>query len=72
MYAKIVDLLDGAVAELDARAATRFRSCLSSGFAGFDIPHPTVDHPTSFRMFNRAIKARVAAYIASDAPAATR
>jgi starch-binding outer membrane protein, SusD/RagB family len=71
VYAKIVELLDGAVAELDGGGAA-FPFLLSSGFDGFDIPHPVTGHPTSFRMFNRAIKARVAAYIASDAPDASK
>lgn len=70
-YATIVDLLDGAIGELDKGGAA-FPFLLSSGFAGFDIPHPITDHPTSFRMFNRAVKARVAAYIASDAPPADK
>lgn len=71
VYAKIVELLDGAVGELDA-GGDAFPFLLSSGFAGFDIPHPIMDHPTSFRMFNRAIKARVAAYLASEAPLASK
>jgi len=71
VYAKIVELLDGAVAELDM-GSDAFPFLLSSGFDGFDIPHPTTAHPTSFRMFNRAIKARVAAYIASDTAPAGR
>jgi hypothetical protein len=58
VYAYIVGLLDGAVAELGGGDTFRFQ--LSSGFAGFD-------QPKSFLMFNRALKARVAAYIASDA-----
>ncbi|HEX3481868.1 MAG TPA: RagB/SusD family nutrient uptake outer membrane protein [Kofleriaceae bacterium] len=69
VYAQIVELLDGAVGELD-QGGGAFPFQLSSGFAGFDTPHPTTGNPTSFRMFNRAIKARVAAYIASDTAAA--
>jgi hypothetical protein len=71
VYATIVKLLDDAVGELDA-GGNAFPFLLSSGFAGFDIPHPIMDHPTSFRMFNRAIKARVAAYLASEAPPASK
>ena len=68
VYAAIIKLLDDAVRELDA-GGDAFPFLLSDGFAGFDIPHPITDHPRSFRMFNRALKARVAAYIASEMPA---
>lgn len=71
VYAEIVRLLDSALPELDA-GGDAFPFKLSSGFDGFDIPHAIKDHPTSFRMFNRAIKARVAAYIASEAPPASK
>jgi starch-binding outer membrane protein, SusD/RagB family len=68
VYAEIARLLDSALPELDA-GGDAFPFKLSSGFAGFDIPHPITDpndpskdHPTSFRMFNRALRARAAAY----------
>jgi hypothetical protein len=69
VYAEIVKLLDGAIADLNA-GPTAFPFLLSSGFAGFDTPKATTAQPTSFQMFNRALKARVATYIASDAPTA--
>jgi hypothetical protein len=53
-YEKIASLLDGAVTELDG-AGTTFPFLLSSGFSGFD-------KPATFRKFNRALRARVAAY----------
>jgi hypothetical protein len=56
VYAKIASLLDDATADLDAADKT-FPFALSSGFAGFDTPK-------TFRTFNRAIRARVAAYMA--------
>ena len=55
VYAKITSLLDDATADLDAAGKT-FPFELSSGFAGFDTPK-------TFRTFNRAIRARVAAYM---------
>ncbi len=54
-YAKIASLLDEATTDLDA-ADKAFPFALSSGFAGFDTP-------TTFRTFNRALRARVAAYM---------
>lgn len=69
VYAEIVKLLDGAIAELNA-GPTAFPFLLSTGFTGFDTPKATMAQPTSFQMFNRALKARVATYIASDAPVA--
>ena len=53
-YDRVVALLDGAVAELDAGGAT-FPFTLPSGFTGFDTP-------ATFRQFNRALRARVAVY----------
>jgi hypothetical protein len=57
-YAKIVELLEGAAADLATAAATEktFPFLLSSGYKGFDTP-------ATFRMFNRAIRARVAAHL---------
>ena len=69
VYAEIAKLLDDGFLELDA-GPTAFPFLLSTGFAGFDTPKATTGQPTSFQMFNRALKARVATYIASDAPAA--
>jgi len=59
--AKIAQLLDDATAELDAGDDT-FPFLLSSGFDGFDTP-------ATFRKFNRALRARVGAYIASTSAA---
>lgn len=53
-YDRVVSLLDGAVAELDAGGAT-FPFTLPPGFSGFDTP-------ATFRQFNRALRARVAVY----------
>jgi hypothetical protein len=53
-YARVISLLDGAVAELDAGGAA-FPFGLPSGFTGFDTP-------ATFRQFNRALRARVAVY----------
>jgi len=53
-YDRVVALLDGAVAELDA-GGTTFPFALPSGFTGFDTP-------ATFRQFNRALRARVAVY----------
>lgn len=52
--AEIATLLDNAVTELQ-NAGDAFSFSLSSGFAGFDTPE-------SFIEFNRALRARVAAY----------
>ena len=54
VYAEIVRLLDAALPDLDLAGKT-FPFLLSSGYAGFDTP------PT-FRKFNRALRARAAAY----------
>ncbi|HEY6039660.1 MAG TPA: RagB/SusD family nutrient uptake outer membrane protein [Kofleriaceae bacterium] len=54
VYAKITSLLDDATTDLDG-AGKAFPFALSSGFTGFDTPK-------TFRKFNRAIRARVAAY----------
>jgi starch-binding outer membrane protein, SusD/RagB family len=53
-YDRIVALLDGAKADLQATDAA-FPFSLPSGFAGFNTP-------TTFLRFNRALRARVAAY----------
>ncbi|HEX2688560.1 MAG TPA: RagB/SusD family nutrient uptake outer membrane protein [Kofleriaceae bacterium] len=55
VYAEIVRLLDAALPELDAAGKT-FSFGLSTGYAGFDTP-------ATYRKFNRAIRARVAAYL---------
>lgn len=59
-YAAIVKLLDDAVTDLNA-GGDAFTFLLSEGFAGFDTPK-------TFLQFNRAIRARVAAYM-GDYPA---
>ncbi|MGE3547465.1 MAG: RagB/SusD family nutrient uptake outer membrane protein, partial [Kofleriaceae bacterium] len=61
VFAEIVRLLDEAVTDLDAGGDT-FPFPLSNGYVGFDTP-------PSFRELNRAIRARVAAYM-KDYPAA--
>jgi len=53
-FDKIVSLLDTAIPDLAAGGAS-FPFVLSKGFAGFDTPE-------TFATFNRAIRARVAAY----------
>ncbi|MGH9884861.1 MAG: RagB/SusD family nutrient uptake outer membrane protein [bacterium] len=58
-YNTIKGLLDNALPELDGGGKT-FSFALGRGFDGFDTP------PT-FRKFNRALKARVAAYTATNA-----
>lgn len=63
VYAEIARLLDAAVPELDA-AGSAFAFQLPSGFDGFD-------RPASFKTFNRAIRARVAAYTGDYAGALT-
>lgn len=63
-YAKITGLLDDAVTDLDA-AGDAFPFLLSDGYAGFDTPK-------TFRKFNRAIRARVAAYLASEPAVANK
>jgi hypothetical protein len=55
VYTKIASLLDDATTDLDAAGKT-FPFALSSGYTGFDTPK-------TFRKFNRAIRARVAAYM---------
>lgn len=64
VYDKIVSLLDGALPDLDA-AGDAFPFLLSDGYAGFDTP-------ATFRTFNRAIRARVAVYLASEAAPAAK
>lgn len=54
VYAYIAELLDTAAAEL-ADGGDAFPFPLTSGFDGFDTP-------ATFRTFNRALRARVAAY----------
>jgi len=63
VYAKIASLLDDATGDLDA-AAPKFPFALSSGFANYDTPK-------TFRKFNRALRARVAAYTKDYATALT-
>jgi starch-binding outer membrane protein, SusD/RagB family len=58
-YNEIKRLLDTGATEL-AAGGDEFTFSLSSGFAGFDTP-------ATFRQFNRAIRARVAAYTATNA-----
>lgn len=58
-YAKITSLLEEAVTDLGA-AGEEFPFLLSDGYAGFD-------KTATFLTFNRAIRARVAAYLASEA-----
>lgn len=53
-YAHVNNLLDSAVTELQ-NGGTAFPFALSSGFAGFDSP-------ANFIKFNRALRARAAAY----------
>jgi hypothetical protein len=65
-YAKITELLDGAVTQLDA--ADGFPFLFSSGYHN-DSPELTFDTPARFRKFNRAIRARVATYL-EDYPGA--
>lgn len=55
VFAYIVQLLNEAQAHLQA-GGSRFPFPLSSGFAGFDTP-------VTFQQFNRALKARVDAYM---------
>jgi len=53
-FDRVVSLLDGAAAELDA-GGEAFPFSLPSGFSGFNTP-------AAFRRFNRALRARVAVY----------
>lgn len=53
-YDRVVSLLDGAVAELDA-GGDAFPFTLPAGFSGFNTP-------ATYRQFNRALRARVAVY----------
>lgn len=62
-FATIVQLLDGALPDLDA-AGDAFPFLMSSGYTGFDTPK-------DFRKFNRAIRARVAVYTKKYADALT-
>jgi hypothetical protein len=63
VYARIASLLDDAVTDLDA-AGTKFPFLLGSGYTGFDTPK-------TYRTFNRALRARVAAYTKDYATALT-
>jgi starch-binding outer membrane protein, SusD/RagB family len=63
MYAEIVKLLEEGAAEL-AQGGDRFPFSLSSGYRGFT-------RPADFAKFNRAIRARVAAYTKDYASANT-
>ncbi|HEX3235897.1 MAG TPA: RagB/SusD family nutrient uptake outer membrane protein [Gemmatimonadales bacterium] len=62
-WANVISLLDGALPELDAGGAA-FPFPLPSGFSGFDTP-------STFRQFNRALRARVAVYRGDFAGALT-
>ncbi|HEU0036839.1 MAG TPA: RagB/SusD family nutrient uptake outer membrane protein [Kofleriaceae bacterium] len=55
VYTEIVRLLDEGATDLQA-AGDAFPFALSNGYAGFDTP-------ATFRTFNRAIRARVSAYM---------
>lgn len=57
-FAEIARLLDEGNTDL-AGAGDSFSFILSSGFSGFDTP-------AGFAQFNRALRARVAAYVASE------
>ena len=63
-YAAIIALLDGALPDLDAASATldAFPFEMSTGYHSPD-PALTLDTPRGFRKVNRAIRARVAAYL---------
>jgi hypothetical protein len=61
VYAEIGRLLDEAADELDA-GGEAFPFTLHGGFAGLDTP-------ATFRLFNRALKARVAVYLGDHAGA---
>ncbi|MDQ3995479.1 MAG: RagB/SusD family nutrient uptake outer membrane protein [Gemmatimonadota bacterium] len=63
VFARIVQLLDEANTHLQAAGAA-FPFALGPGFAGFDTP-------TTFRQFNRALKARVDVYMGNHAAALT-
>ena len=62
VFTRIAQLLDDADANLGA--ASDFPFPLTSGFAGFDTP-------STFRQFNRAVRARVAVYMGDFATALT-
>lgn len=59
-YAAIIALLDGALPDLDA-ATDAFPFAMSSGYHNTDAM--PLDTPVGFRKVNRAIRARVAAYL---------
>jgi hypothetical protein len=56
VFAEIASQLDAAKADLQAAGDTPFTFALTGGFAGFD-------DPAGFLQFNRAIRARAAAYV---------
>jgi starch-binding outer membrane protein, SusD/RagB family len=62
-WARVISLLDGAVAELQ-NGGTAFPFTLPSGFNGFNTP-------ATFVLFNRALRARVAVYRGDFAGALT-
>jgi hypothetical protein len=64
VFAAIVALLDSGQTQLQAVAAAPFPFLLSPGYAGFDTP-------ATFLKFNRALRARVAVYLADYAGALT-
>lgn len=63
-WTRVIELLDGAVTELQAAGTSAFPFTLPSGFNGFNTP-------ATFIQFNRALRARVAVYRADYANALT-
>jgi starch-binding outer membrane protein, SusD/RagB family len=61
---RVIQLLDGAVTELQSAGTSAFPFDLPSGFTGFDTP-------ATFIRFNRALRARVAVYRGDYAGALT-
>ncbi len=61
VYARIIELLDTAKAEL-AVAGSRFPFPLPSGFTNAVVPARGFDTPANFLKLNRAMRARVALY----------
>jgi starch-binding outer membrane protein, SusD/RagB family len=63
-WTRVIQLLDGAVTELQAAGTSAFPFTLPSGFTGFNTP-------ATFIQFNRALRARVAVYRADYTGALT-
>jgi hypothetical protein len=63
-WTRVIQLLDGAVTELQAAGVAAFPFTLPSGFSGFNTP-------ATFLRFNRALRARVAVYRGDFAGALT-